>query len=193
MRPRISTRGSVRPSIGPSVRNAFVSNTRKHVISASEVEGMTRGERRREEGWGGGEGVMRGRGRGDEGAGKGVTRRKGRMSRIWRLATKLVFWQLVLYSFASFRFFFFFSVFSSVIQSFLLKPRLHGIMKWNKKFIFLSFFLSLSPSLCCLFDSLIRIHFIHSFPSFFHFFSYFLFPRCHVPRSFTQAALMHEP
>ena len=181
MRPRISTRGSVRPSIGPSVRNAFVSNTRKHVISASEVEGMTRGERRREEGWGGGEGVMRGRGRGDEGAGKGVTRRKGRMSRIWRLATKLVFWQLVLYSFASFRFFFFFSVFSSVIQSFLLKPRLHGIMKWNKKFIFLSFFLFLLLFVVCLIAWFVFISFI-LFLLFFTFFLTFFFPgaTCHV-------------
>ena len=37
---------SVCLSVGLSVRNAFVSNTRKRVISAFEVEGMSRGERR---------------------------------------------------------------------------------------------------------------------------------------------------
>ena len=54
MRPRISIRGSVRPS----VRNAFVSNTRKCVISASEVGGLQREVMGSDEG---------GRKRGDEG------------------------------------------------------------------------------------------------------------------------------
>ena len=83
MRPCISIRGSVRsyvrPSVGPSVhwsvllsispsiRNAFVSNARKRVISTSEVEGMSRGGR-------GEKGEVKGGGRGDERAGKGVTR-----------------------------------------------------------------------------------------------------------------------
>ena len=62
-----SVRWSIRPSVGPSVRNAFVSNTRKRVILATEVEGMSRGERRRKEGWGG-------RGGGDKGAGEGWRR-----------------------------------------------------------------------------------------------------------------------
>ena len=41
---------SVRPSVGPSVRNAFVSTTRKRVISASEVEGDVEGREKEKEG-----------------------------------------------------------------------------------------------------------------------------------------------
>ena len=60
----ISIRGSVHPSVrpfvhptvGPSVRNAFVLNTGKRVIAASEVEGISRSGRRREEGGGAGKG-----------------------------------------------------------------------------------------------------------------------------------------
>ena len=63
MRPRISIKGM---SVRPSVRNAFVSNTRKRVILASEVEGREEGRgeggRRGEEKEGGG--VRGGRGRG---------------------------------------------------------------------------------------------------------------------------------
>ena len=38
------------PSVRPSVRNAFVLNSRKRVISASEIEGMLRGGGRGKEG-----------------------------------------------------------------------------------------------------------------------------------------------
>ena len=57
-------------SVRPSIRNAFVSNTRKRVISATEVEGISRGGRRRKKGWG-----LPHWGGGDEGTGEGVTRR----------------------------------------------------------------------------------------------------------------------
>ena len=61
----------MRPSIGPSVRNAFVSNTRKRVISASEMEGMSRGGRGRKKGGGGWWGGDGGSGEvGDEGEGR---------------------------------------------------------------------------------------------------------------------------
>ena len=68
------------PSVRPSVRNAFVSNTRNRVISASEVEGRSSGGRRREEGRG--EGGRRGEEKevgGVRGARKGVTRGEGRI------------------------------------------------------------------------------------------------------------------
>ena len=58
MRLRISIRGSVCPSVRRSVRNAFVSNTRKRVTLASEVGGLQREVMGSDEG---------GRERGDEG------------------------------------------------------------------------------------------------------------------------------
>ena len=61
------------PSVRWSVSDAFASNTRKCVISASEMEGMSRGERRSR---GEGSGVTRG-------AGKGVTRERD-VSDVWR-------------------------------------------------------------------------------------------------------------
>ena len=61
MRPRISIRGFVCWSAGPSVRNAFVLNMRKRANSTSEEEGMSKGGRGRKGGWGAGQGVMRGR------------------------------------------------------------------------------------------------------------------------------------
>ena len=61
-----SVRPSNDPSIGPSDRNAFVSNTQKRVISTSKVKGTSRGGKRRKEGEGGGRWVTR-QGSSDEG------------------------------------------------------------------------------------------------------------------------------
>ena len=54
--------------------NAFVLKTRKRVIPAAEVQGMTRVGRRTKEGWGGrGRGNMRGGKGGDKGGGSHLT------------------------------------------------------------------------------------------------------------------------